>query len=235
MIKSLLESDSSLPDALEIGGQKVPVTFRRNTKARRYILRFQQPHTLVATIPRGGSRRDAWQFIMRSQAWVRRQMEKLPATAPVWGQGTEVWLRGEKLPLEVAEHFARLGSEIIPLRGDLKSSVLAHLRDLASAELIPRTHELAAQEQTAIAKVAVKNQRSRWGSCSIRRTISLNWRLIQIPAFVRDYIILHELMHLRQMNHSAKFWAEVESVCPTWREAESWLRRHGREIMSCGE
>jgi hypothetical protein len=55
--------------------------------------------------------------------------------------------------------------------------------------------------------------------------------LIQTPAFVIDYIILHELMHLRQMNHSNRFWAEVEKVCPSWREAEQWLRKHGREIM----
>ena len=75
--------------------------------------------------------------------------------------------------------------------------------------------------------VVVRNQRSRWGSCSSTGTISLNWRLVQTPDFVRDYIIYHELMHLREMNHSARFWARVEEVCPGWREAEHWLKRNG--------
>jgi hypothetical protein len=54
----------------------------------------------------------------------------------------------------------------------------------------------------------------------------LNWKLIQAPPFVRDYIILHELMHLRQMNHSARFWSEVENVCPDYKTAEKWLKQH---------
>jgi hypothetical protein len=72
----------------------------------------------------------------------------------------------------------------------------------------------------------VRSQKSRWGSCSRRGTISLNWRLIQTPAFVSDYICLHELMHLRQMNHSPRFWREMERVCPDYRMAERWLKEH---------
>jgi predicted metal-dependent hydrolase len=74
--------------------------------------------------------------------------------------------------------------------------------------------------------VTVRNQRTRWGSCSRRGTISLNWRLIQTPPFVSDYIILHELMHLREMNHSPRFWRQVETVCPGYRTAEEWLKPH---------
>jgi len=72
----------------------------------------------------------------------------------------------------------------------------------------------------------VRNQRTRWGSCSRRGVISLNWRLIQLPAFVSDYVVLHELMHRRQLNHSDKFWREVEQVCPDYRSAERWLKQH---------
>jgi predicted metal-dependent hydrolase len=77
-----------------------------------------------------------------------------------------------------------------------------------------------------VRRVTVRNQRSRWGSCSRRGTISLNWKLIQAPPFVRDYIILHELMHLRQMNHSARFWREVENVCPEYQVAGKWLKQN---------
>jgi predicted metal-dependent hydrolase len=75
-------------------------------------------------------------------------------------------------------------------------------------------------------RVTVRNQRSRWGSCSRHGTISLNWRLIQTPTHVQDYIILHELCHLREMNHSARFWREVERVCPNSAAAERWLNQH---------
>ena len=75
-----------------------------------------------------------------------------------------------------------------------------------------------------MARVSVRNQKTRWGSCSRKGTISLNWRLIQAPEFVRDYIILHELAHRWQMNHSDKFWREVERLSPDYLTAEQWLK-----------
>ena len=79
-------------------------------------------------------------------------------------------------------------------------------------------------------QISVRNQRSRWGSCSAGGTISLNWRLVQTPDFVRDYIIYHELMHLKEMNHSNRFWTRVEEVCPHWRDAERWLKRQPGDL-----
>ena len=113
------------------------------------------------------------------------------------------------------------------IEGDLRPALEAQFARLARIELPARTWELAATTGIEIKQVRVRNQRSRWGSCSARGTISLNWRLLQTPDFVRDYIIYHELSHLREMNHSARFWAQVEAVCPAWRAAEHWLKRHG--------
>lgn len=100
------------------------------------------------------------------------------------------------------------------------------LWDRARHDLPPRVFELAQLQGLLVKRVSVRNQRTRWGSCSRRGNISLNWRLIDAPELVRDYIILHELMHLREMNHSERFWAQVEAVCPRWREAEVWLKAH---------
>jgi predicted metal-dependent hydrolase len=111
--------------------------------------------------------------------------------------------------------------------GDLRPTLEAHFARRARIELPARTWELAAVTGVEVKHVTVRNQRSRWGSCSANGTISLNWRLVQTPEFVRDYIIYHELMHLREMNHSARFWARVEEVCPGWRDAEHWIKRNG--------
>jgi len=121
---------------------------------------------------------------------------------------------------EVANHAA----------ADLRPVIERQLRALASVELTVRVAELAAQHQFSVQRVTVRNQKSRWGSCSRRGTLSLNWRLIQTPVHVRDYIILHELAHLRQMNHSRRFWQEVEQLCPEYRAAEIWLKAN-RQLL----
>jgi predicted metal-dependent hydrolase len=123
----------------------------------------------------------------------------------------------------------RIGSELIPVgdpTADLRPAIEQHLRTLAAKELPARTLEFAALHHLSVSRVTVRAQRSRWGSCSFKAVISLNWRLIQTPPFVCDYIILHELMHLRQMNHSARFWREVERVCPDYRRAKMWLKEN---------
>ena len=141
-------------------------------------------------------------------------------------------LRGESVRLEAEANSDKgifLGPEkliVSNLASDLRPAVEEHLRRLAERELPPRVMEYAGIHQLSVQRVTVRGQRTRWGSCSRRGTISLNWRLIQTPPFVSDYIILHELMHLREMNHSSRFWRQVESVCPDYRQAEQWLKHH---------
>jgi predicted metal-dependent hydrolase len=123
----------------------------------------------------------------------------------------------------------RFGSESVRVSdpaADLRPAIEGHLRQLAVQELPSRVLELAARRGLTVRRITVRSQKSRWGSCSRRGTISLNWRLIQTPAFVSDYICLHELMHLRQMNHSPRFWREMERVCPDYPMAERWLKEH---------
>ena len=82
-----------------------------------------------------------------------------------------------------------------------------------------------------VSGISVRNQRARWGSCSRGGRITLNWRLLLMPDWVRDYVIVHELMHLTQMDHSPAFWRLVEGVCPTYRDATRWLRTHGPSLQ----
>jgi predicted metal-dependent hydrolase len=104
------------------------------------------------------------------------------------------------------------------------------LREQASRELPPRLLELAACHGLVVSRVSIRNQRSRWGSCGRDAHICLNWRLVLMPATVRDYILIHELMHLRRMDHSPAYWRLVADAYPDYPAAREWLRRHGPSL-----
>jgi predicted metal-dependent hydrolase len=110
---------------------------------------------------------------------------------------------------------------------DLPDPERRALQDRARRELPARLLELAEQVGLVVRRVSVRNQRRRWGSCSTSGLICLNWRLITMPDWVRDYVMYHELMHLKCMNHSPRFWKLVADVCPEYERACEWLRRHG--------
>lgn len=104
------------------------------------------------------------------------------------------------------------------------------LRERARSELPVRLYEIAAEQAMAVAGVSIRNQRTRWGSCGRDGTISLNWRLVLMPPAVRDYVLIHELMHLRRLDHSPAFWKLVAAACPGHREARRWLRVNGAAL-----
>jgi predicted metal-dependent hydrolase len=98
----------------------------------------------------------------------------------------------------------------------------------ARRELPVRLLELAAEHGLRVARISIRNQRWRWGSCSRNGHICLNWRLALMPLFVRDYVLIHELMHLKRMDHSPAFWKLVAAACPEYQSARVWLRQHAR-------
>jgi predicted metal-dependent hydrolase len=105
------------------------------------------------------------------------------------------------------------------------------LKAQAQRELPPRLLELAALNNLTVSGISIRGQRSRWGSCSPKGHIALNYRLMLMPPEVREYILIHELMHLKQADHSRKFWRHVEAACPGFRDAERWLRRNGSSLF----
>lgn len=222
------------PAVIQIGTHTLPVIIARHRRARRYVLRLTKEGRLRLTIPRGASIAGGLAFAKRQGAWIAREQTRHLVREKPWADGDLVWFRGEQVPIRVGESTMTFGLESMARPRDgsrLREAFGARVRAIASAELPSRCTDLARQHGLSISRVTIRNQRSRWGSCSSRGTIALNWRLLQMPPHVSDYVILHELMHLRQPNHSRQFWREVAAVCDGWRAAEKWLRTHGRELL----
>lgn len=209
----------------------------RRRGARRYILRLLDDGTLRVTVPWWGTKREAREFVQSQQAWIARQITKRE------GRAAERWTIGAEIVVDGRPHRLEDGGEgrvvvdgatvsVAPPNGRaLKADVQAWLRQKAAASLPGEVLSLAAQHDIDVTRVSIRNQASRWGSCSRRGTISLNWRLVQTPPFVREYVLLHELMHRRELNHSARFWRHVAAACPRYVEARRWLRTHGPRLF----
>ena len=150
--------------------------------------------TVRVTIPRWGSARAAREFAREQHAWIEKQLRR------------------------VEEERARRPAPT------MSAEAAREIRARAKRDLPPRLLELAAQHGLTVARVSVRNQRWRWGSCSKAGHICLNWRLAQMPDWVRDYVMIHELMHLKRLDHSPAFWRLVARACPDYESARHWLR-----------
>jgi predicted metal-dependent hydrolase len=209
-------------------------------RARRYVLRVRSDGTVRVTVPRGGSRAEAVRFLEKHTGWIERERSRIRSSegAPRWTDGATMLLRGQCVTIQTVgdgtgrrvscgDRSLRIPSGAV----DLRPYIEASLRALAHEELGPRLQELAASHGLTVAGFSIRNQKSRWGSCSRKGRIALNFRLVQMPCEVRDYILVHELMHLKEPNHSRRFWRLVEQACPGFRAAERWLKTEGRSLF----
>ena len=180
--------------------------FVRHPKARRYIIRVESDGSVRVTVPRWGSKREAAAFAAQQDAWIEQQRARLAA--------------------ELRERERRTANEGPGETNDERRARERALIVRAKTELPPRLLALAAQHGLAVTRISIRNQRWRWGSCSRSGHICLNWRLVTMPESVRDYVLIHELMHLKRMDHSPRFWKLVAEVCPEYTQARAWLRSH---------
>ena len=218
------------------------LVFRRNGRARNYIARIDGSGNISVTIPRYGTKRYALFFANEHRDWLLEEQEKARRSRELangrnLGHGDTIRFRGLPCVLQVESDwgrpvlsFADQRLFIADAEMDLKKPLKAHLRSLAQSEFRKRVGVLADELGLTFNRVTVRDQRTRWGSCSANRTISLNWRLVLAPFEARDYVITHELIHLRHFNHSSRFWRAVEEACPNYRKHERWLDEHQEEL-----
>lgn len=198
---------------LMVGRRPVAVTCVRHPRARHYLLRVEPDGSVRVTLPARGTRADALRFVREKIGWIERERYRQAIE-----RATAAW---------VNEGRALVDGRWVDTGPAGVEAVKERLRRTAERQLPARLRELAAAHGFTVAGVSVRDQRSRWGSCSSSGRLSLNWRLVQMPPAVRDYILLHELAHLRHPDHSRRFWREVDRLCPGHRDARRWLREHG--------
>ena len=233
---------------LKVDGIPAPVELRRHPTARRLTLRVSHSaRAVVLTIPRYTDVREADRFLAKSLDWVRQRLEGVPdavpfahgAHIPLRGIMSEIVLAGRRPGHPVVESVA--GGPGLPARL-LVSGAPEHgprrLRDWLLAEarrdLEMQVERHCARLQLNARRIAVRDQKSRWGSCTSDGVLSFSWRLILAPPLVLDYVAAHEVAHLAEMNHGPRFWRLVKDTMPRMDEAKRWLRMNGMGLYRYG-
>ncbi len=208
----------------------VDIAVRRHARARRLILRVTHgTNDVTLTIPARTPMRAAEEFAARQADWLARALAAHPPTAPVaWG--LELPVEGRPVTLAAAPGPARIEGERLLLPGPearLVGQLKGFLKALARDRIVAATDRYAAQLGLTVARVQLRDPRSRWGSCADSGALMFSWRLIMAPPPVLDYVAAHEVCHLRHMNHGAAYWKLVERICPDFDAQRDWLRRNG--------
>jgi predicted metal-dependent hydrolase len=220
------------------------VALRRDRRARNYTLRVKGPPLApILTMPAYGSLREARSFLERHAGWLVRQMAKAPAPSPV-ADGAVIPLRGVA---HVIRHNPAVrgtvaadvedGAAVLRVAGGaehIRRRVFDYLRKEARRDLEPAVAQYASALGVKAKAVRVRDTFSRWGSCSASGELSFSFRLVMAPPFVLGYLAAHEVAHLREMNHSRRFWRLVESVCEDRERARAWLLAEGPALHAIG-
>jgi len=206
----------------------------------RYVRLEYRRGNLTITVPRAYRRENIRQLIQDKRRWIVK-------TADRYGSG---WPESASRELQYGDTVTYLGmdlaltqypghngnAEVVLEGNNLKvnagSSTTLHqvvanwYKQQAERLFKKRVEEIAGELGIKCGQVTVRKARTRWGSCSRKRNLSLNWKLVMAPPPIIDYVIIHELLHIKEMNHSPRFWKLVDEVCPGWREHRRWLREH---------
>jgi predicted metal-dependent hydrolase len=246
-LRALLYRRPSEPSVVQVVFDKAIylVRLRRHRQARRYTLRIDAPtREVVLTMPPRGSVREAKEFAQKHGGWIAARLKRLPEAAP-FAHGVEVPLRGE--PHRIVHRRGERGTvwtetdgsgqRLLCVAGEpphVDRRISDFLKREAQRDLDAASRNYAAQIGVSIKRICVRDQSSRWGSCSNTGVLSFSWRLILAPPFVLDYLAAHEVSHLVELNHSPRFWRLVKRLYPQLERAKVWLDANGTDLHRYG-
>ena len=230
----------ALPETLALLGRAAPIIWRRSARARRISLRIEpRGGGVIVTLPTRASVAAGRAVLLTHKEWVAERLARLPApvsfhpgaTVPLDGIPRRIVHRPDRRGaawLEDGEiHVAGEADFVARRVGDwLRAQARRQLGDLARAK--------AKAAGLTVRRIVIKDTSSRWGSCTASFTLMFSWRLVMAPPPVQDYVVGHEVAHLRHMNHSRAFWALADQLTPHRAGASSWLAAHGAGLMRVG-
>lgn len=226
--------------------EAIEYRLRRSARARHARVVVTPDGEVEVVLPRGMAVRQVEPFLAEKWPWIERALrrfEEARAGAPTRLEdgglvpylGQELSLRVRVQPGRVRPHVAYRGGSLEVAVGEpgveaLRGALERWYRREARLEIGARLDAAVRREGRSYARLSIRNQRSRWASCSPSATMSFNWRLLLAPEPILDYVVEHEVAHLEVPDHSRRFWALVASRCPEYREHERWLRRNGASL-----
>ena len=225
---------------IAVGGRRMPLTIRENSRATRLTLRIEPGgRALRMSVPVGISEQEIDRFLHRHHGWLATRLSKLPKPSGL-SDGGQVSIRG--IPHRIVRtgkvrgvtETCEIDGEAVLMVGGapehLGRRISDYLKKLARSDL----EEAVARHTETLGKPAtglrVKDTRSRWGSCTSDGKLSFSWRIAMAPEHVIDYLAAHEVAHLAEMNHGPKFWSLCKQLCPDTDRAKTWLKRNGSAL-----
>jgi predicted metal-dependent hydrolase len=222
--------------SIQIGGREISYILKASPRRRTVGMRIDR-NGLTVSIPSRMARRDVPEMLLRHASWIEKKLEQLITTPPEmqWEDSARLLYLGRELTLETQSGGVRspviLNGECltvaVPDPADaiaIRRKVMAWYRLVALEDFTRRIAIVAAKLGVATPPLSLSNAATRWGSCSGRGDIRLNWRLIQAPPPIIHYVVAHELAHLKHMDHSRKFWTVVETLCPDYINIRKQLK-----------
>ncbi len=188
---------------LIVDHQTIPYEIIRSRRSS-YGISVAPGGKVTVRIPLRGSERSAVLFAEEKSAWIARNVAKLQNVAPrATASEKSAYQKRLEAPYKkaAADYFPKRAAYYAPLLG------------------------------VTYSRITIRDQKTRWGSCSSKGTLSFNWRLMLAPPKILDYVVVHELCHLREMNHSPRFWALVASILPDYKESRKWLKENGNSLI----
>jgi predicted metal-dependent hydrolase len=247
IIRALTRRRPVIPEALDLDlmdGRRVRVNIRKAQRARRYTLRLlASSDEAVLTLPESGRWAEALAFLERHRGWLSDRLERRPERVP-FTHGSIIPLRG--LPHLICHRPDLRGTVWISAIGDIPQLCVAgasehvsrrvcdFLKREARRDLEPAVGFHATRLGVKSTAIRLKDTKSRWGSCTSNGIISFSWRIVMAPPFVLDYLVAHEVSHLREMNHSIHFWRTVKETCPDMALGRAWLKANGSTLHAYG-
>ncbi len=231
-----LNCDNSVPEFLQVGEEMLPLVIKRHASAKRICLRYNPTdHAISLTLPRRTRVADGLQFLILKSQWLIDTLEEIPQKKQI-KPGVVIPLMGRRMRIrhDAALRGAyKLEDELLTVGGAREffpRRVTEALKKIAAKEITRLAERNAARIGRRINRISVRDTRSRWGSCSSTGNLSFSWRLVFAPKEVMEYVVAHEVAHLRHMNHSANFWNLTDVICPNHEPAKEWLRMHGKHL-----